>query len=293
MQVALAGAAGFAVSHFAEDLSIGFPWGAILGVAVATILGFVAGVSALRVRGVSLAVVTLAAAVAIGQFGFENQTFGAGQTGAPVPQPTFLGIDLGADAGFRGLDGNLPSPVLGFVILAITSPRGAPRRDDRRRAAWASGCSRCAPTSARPRAGINVRNTKFAGFAIASCIAGWPAGCTPTPGLRSPGRFSVLTALGLVAFAYVGGITMVTGALFAGLLATEGSVAGMHRHLRPLRHLDPAAGRRHADPQPHLLPPRGRGLAVPEEEAEGAREATGLGATYNAVLAGGGDGHRG
>ena len=46
-------------------------------------LGLVTAVSALRVRGVSLAVVTLAAAVAITQFGFNNTTWGGGQTGSP------------------------------------------------------------------------------------------------------------------------------------------------------------------------------------------------------------------
>ena len=34
-------------------------------------------------------------------------------------------------------------------------------------------------------------------------------------------RFSALTALSLIAFAYVGGITMVSGAIFAGLISVE------------------------------------------------------------------------
>ena len=79
MQVALAGAAGFVVSHLFKDAGIGFPLAAIAGVLAATALGFVAGASALRVRGVSLAVVTLAAAVAIEQFGFANSTWGGGR----------------------------------------------------------------------------------------------------------------------------------------------------------------------------------------------------------------------
>jgi branched-chain amino acid transport system permease protein len=35
-------------------------------------------------------------------------------------------------------------------------------------------------------------------------------------------RFGILIALGFVAFAYVGGITMVSGAVFGGLIASEG-----------------------------------------------------------------------
>ena len=78
------------------------------------------GVSALRVRGVQLAVVTLAAAVAIENAWFTSNTLGGGEGGAPVPQPTLFGLNLGNAAPFRGLDGQLPSPILGFVILAVT-----------------------------------------------------------------------------------------------------------------------------------------------------------------------------
>jgi branched-chain amino acid transport system permease protein len=40
-------------------------------------------------------------------------------------------------------------------------------------------------------------------------------------GSVSASRFTVLTAFGVIAFAYVGGITMVTGAMIAALLSTE------------------------------------------------------------------------
>src|SRR3954449_545030 len=90
LTISLAGSSGFVVSHLFKDADVGFPLAAIAGVLAATVLGFVAGASALRVRGVSLAVVTLAAAVAIEQFGFANSTWGAGATGSPVPELEFL-----------------------------------------------------------------------------------------------------------------------------------------------------------------------------------------------------------
>jgi branched-chain amino acid transport system permease protein len=37
----------------------------------------------------------------------------------------------------------------------------------------------------------------------------------------SASRFDALTALGLIAFAYAGGITLISGAVFAGLISTE------------------------------------------------------------------------
>jgi branched-chain amino acid transport system permease protein len=74
-------------------------------------------------------------------------------------------------------------------------------------------------------AGINVRNTKFAAYAISSFIAG--VGGTLygySLGSVSAERFGILIALGFVAFAYVGGITMVSGAVFGGLIATSGLI---------------------------------------------------------------------
>ncbi len=223
VQVALAGAAGFTVSHFAEDFGIGFPLGAVFGVLVATVLGFLTGVSALRVRGVSLAVVTLAAAVAIEQFGFASNTFGAGSTGSPVPEPVLFGFDFGARNGFRGLDGNLPSPVLGFGILFIVVVMGLFVARLRQSGLGQRMLAVRSNERAAAAAGVSVRNTKFAAFTIASFIAGVGGVLYAyTLGSVSAERFGILIALGFVAFAYVGGITMVSGAIFGGLIASEG-----------------------------------------------------------------------
>jgi branched-chain amino acid transport system permease protein len=225
MQVALAGASGFIVSHLAKDAGIDFPLGAIAGTLGATALGFLAGASALRVRGVSLAVVTLAAAVAIEQFGFANSTWGAGATGSPVPELKFIGIDLGPRASFRGLDGDVPSPILGFCVLAVVVALGLLVAHLRRSGLGQRMLAVRSNERAAAAAGINVRNTKFAAYAISSFIAG--VGGTLygySLGSVSAERFGILIALGFVAFAYVGGITMVSGAVIGGLIATSGLI---------------------------------------------------------------------
>jgi branched-chain amino acid transport system permease protein len=222
VQLSLAGVAGFTVSHLAVDAGIGFPLAPLAGAAVAVLLGELTAVSALRVRGVSLAVVTLGAAVAIVQFGFINQTWGGGPTGSPVPEPHLLGLDLGPQSAFRGLDGSLPSPVFGWVVLAVTVAlcllvarvrRGnlgqrmlAVRSNERSAAA----------------AAIDVRSVKLIAFGISAFIAG-VAGTLYAYnfGSVSASRFDALTALGLIAFAYAGGITLISGAVFAGLISTE------------------------------------------------------------------------
>jgi branched-chain amino acid transport system permease protein len=225
MQIALAGSSGFVVSHLFKDADVGFPLAAIAGVLAATVLGFVAGASALRVRGVSLAVVTLAAAVAIEQFGFANSTWGAGATGSPVPELEFLGIDLGTRAPFRGLDGDVPSPILGFVVLAAVIVLGFLVAKTRRSGLGRRMLAVRSNERAAAATGVNVRNTKFAAYAISSFIAGVGGVLYGySLGSVSAERFGILIALGFVAFAYVGGITMVSGAVFGGLIATSGVI---------------------------------------------------------------------
>ena len=148
---------------------------------------------------------------------------GAGLSGAPIDQPSLFGLDLGNTSPFRGLDGERPSPVLGYWILAVailvclfvanlrSSGLGqrmlAVRSNERAAAA----------------AGIHVARVKIAAFGISSFIAG-VAGALYAYNFGSVSaiRFSAVTAFTLIAFAYVGGITMVAGALIAGIFATGG-----------------------------------------------------------------------
>jgi branched-chain amino acid transport system permease protein len=222
VQLALAGVAGFTVSHLGVDAGIGFPLAPILGAGAAVLLGELTAVSALRVRGVALAVVTLGAAVAIVQFGFINSTWGGGATGSPVPEPHLLGLDLGPQSAFRGLDGNLPSPVFGWVVLAVTMAMCLLVAWIRRGNLGQRMLAVRSNERAAAAAAVDVRNVKLIAFGISAFIAG-VAGTLYAYnfGSVSASRFDAITALGLIAFAYAGGITLVSGAVFAGLISTE------------------------------------------------------------------------
>ena len=66
---------------------------------------------------------------------------------------------------------------------------------------------------------------KITAYGISSFIAGTAGWMYAYNfGSVSPARFGFLIALGFVAFAYIGGITMVSGAIVGGLIATEGLV---------------------------------------------------------------------
>jgi branched-chain amino acid transport system permease protein len=222
VQLSLAGVAGFTVSHLAVDAGIGFPLAPVLGAGAAVLLGLLTAVSALRVRGVSLAVVTLGAAVAISQFGFINQTWGGGASGSPVPEPHLLGLDLGPQSAFRGLDGSLPSPVFGWLVLAVTVGLCLLVAAVRRGSLGQRMLAVRSNERAAAAAAVDVRNVKLIAFGISAFIAG-VAGTLYAYnfGSVSASRFDALTALSLIAFAYAGGITLVSGAIFAGLISTE------------------------------------------------------------------------
>jgi len=222
VQLTLAGVSGFTISHLAVNAGIGFPLAPIAGTVAAVILGLITAASALRVRGVSLAVVTLAAVVAITNFGFLNTTWGGGQTGSPVPELKLLGLDLGTRAPFRGLDGNLPSPVFGWVALAITVASclivAAIRRGDLGRRMLAVRSNERAAAAAA----IDPRTVKLIAFGVSAAIAGLAGSLYAYNfGSVSADRFDVFTALSLIAFAYAGGITLISGAVFAGLISTQ------------------------------------------------------------------------
>jgi branched-chain amino acid transport system permease protein len=222
VQLTLAGMSGFTISHLALGAGIAFPIAPLLGAGVALLLGLITAASALRVRGVALAVVTLAAVVAITNFGFVNTTWGGGQTGSPVPEPRLLGLDLGPRAAFRGLDGNLPSPIYGWLVLAVTVGLcvlvGVLRRGTLGQRMLAVRSNERAAAAAA----IDPRRVKLIAFGISSIIAGLAGALYAYNfGSVSADRFDPFTALSLIAFAYAGGITLISGAAFAGLISTQ------------------------------------------------------------------------
>ena len=222
IQLALAGAAGFTISHMAVNFGITFPVAALAGIAVAVVIGLITAVSAVRVRGVSLSVVTLAGAVAIENFGFVNSTWGGGLAGSPVPEPRWFGLDLGPNAPFRGIDGNQPSPVFGWValiccVLAMVAVGYIRRGTLGQRMLAVRSNERAAAAAA-----INPRTVKLYAFGIAAFIAGLGGVLYAYNfGSVSADRFDAVTALSLIAFAYAGGITLISGAVFAGLLSAQ------------------------------------------------------------------------
>ena len=214
-QAAFAGSAGFALSKVGTGLP--FPLPLLVAALAATALGLLVAVPALRVRGVQLAVVTLAAGVAIENFVFENPKL-TPTTGNIIPDPRLLGLDLGVRRGAevaRWQFGILVLLVLTLAALAVANLI----RSGTGRALLAVRSNERAAASL----GVDVAAAKLVAFGMSAFLAGLGGALIGySRGQLSATSFGVSVSLTLLAFAYLGGITSVGGALVAGTLAPLG-----------------------------------------------------------------------
>jgi branched-chain amino acid transport system permease protein len=228
VQVGLAGVTGYAMSHMltsAGGVWADFPIAPLVGVVAALVVGFITAVASLRVRGVSLAVVTLAGMYAIENFGFGNAAWGAQATGSPVSPLHVFGLNLSPTASFRGIDGKVPSPVFGFAVLVVLILLSLLVAAVRRGTIGQKMLAVRSNERAAAAAGIDVRRVKLTAFMVSALIAGiCGALYAYNFGTVSADLFGTVNSLVIIAYAYFGGITMITGALFAGLGATQGII---------------------------------------------------------------------
>ncbi len=219
-QMAFAGVAGFALARFGGEMNVPFPIAPILAALVATAFGVAVGLPALRVRGINLAIVTLAGGVAIQEFVFKNPDYTGSISGGGIhiPDPEIFGVNLGLTAKgdlFRPAFGVLVVTVLFLLVMAVTNLR---RGTLGRRMLAVRANERAAAA-----AGIDVASTKLVAFAISAFIAGIGGALIGYRfGTISDASYGLFASLTVLAFAYIGGITSVGGALVAGLVTAGG-----------------------------------------------------------------------
>jgi ABC-type branched-subunit amino acid transport system permease subunit len=219
-QNALAGLSAFMVSHIAVHLGIGFPFGLILAALCAVALGVVIGLPAVRIRGVNLAVVTLAAAAALDALVFVPEWFSGGFNGREVPSPHLFGLDLGiSDSG--------SSTVFAIFVLVIVCLMGLLVARLRNAPAGRMFIAVRSNERAASSVGVNVARTKLLAFAVSAFVAGIGGGLLAyQQGNVNSSSFVVWTSLTILAITYVGGIGRIAGAVAAGfLLASNGVMA--------------------------------------------------------------------
>jgi ABC-type branched-subunit amino acid transport system ATPase component/branched-subunit amino acid ABC-type transport system permease component len=216
-QAAFAGSAGFALSRLADDAGIPFPFSTIIATLLALVLGLIVGLPALRIRGAQLAVVTLAMAVALERFLFRNPSF-TKLSGNKIPDPSVFGFDLSVRSSTDIARIPFGLLVLGILVLVALAVGNLARSATGRRFLAVRSNER-----AGAAVGINVAASKLTAFAIASFLAGLGGALIGySRGQLSADSFTVLVGVSFLAFAYLGGITSISGALVAGTFAPLG-----------------------------------------------------------------------
>ncbi|TSD93011.1 ATP-binding cassette domain-containing protein [Gordonia rubripertincta] len=217
-QLTLAGVGAYALSRLTEDLNLPFPIAPLLAACAAMVTGVIVGLPALRVRGLPLMVATLALAVFCEAFWFRNPSLNGGLQGAPVDAPSIFGIDLGIGAG-EGYP-RLAFGILCLVVLTVVAYGVAALR---RSGLGASMLAVRANERSAAAAGINVGVTKLIAFAIASFLAGLGGALLAyQQTLATAGTYAVFAGIGLFAVTYVAGVTSISGAILAGVIAPGG-----------------------------------------------------------------------
>ena len=226
-QLAFAGVAGFAAIRLTEH-HVPFPIALVLAALLAAVLGVLVGWPATRVRGMSLAIATLAMAVAIEELVLGSDPFSGGHAGASAPRPFLFGIDVGVGAtgsgNFRAAFGFVCLGVLALASLAVVN-----LRRNRTGLRWLAVR---ANERAAAAAGIDVTRSKLGAFAVSSFLAGLCGALMAfSVSTLSPTSFLVIGSLVAVALTYLAGVSSVGGALLAGALTQAGIVTAVSNHL--------------------------------------------------------------
>jgi branched-chain amino acid transport system permease protein len=211
-QFAIAGIGGL----IAARLSASLPLLVVLLVSAiaAGLVGFILGLPSVRVRGQSLALVTLGAAYICQTVIFQDPRILGGSSGYPLVHPAAL-------FGHR-LDPKQFAFLTLIIVILIGCAVAAIRASSFGRRSLAVRENEAAAIAS----GANVAWFKLVGFTASSAIAGL-AGCLLSYHalVFAPSEFDTFASLNIVVVAYIGGIGMVGGALIAGIGANGGIFA--------------------------------------------------------------------
>lgn len=218
-QLTLAGVGGFALAGLTEGWGVPFPFAPLLAALITAVVGVVVGLPALRLRGLTLGVVTLALAYAIEAVWFRNGQF-VSSAGARVAHLELFGWDLGIGSGKA-------FPRMEFGLLALFTLVAVAWGVARLRTSALGSAMLAIRANERSAAGIgvNVVGVKIASFALASFIAGLGGSLLAyRQGTITFNSFTALGGLALLTTVYLAGITSVSGGILAGITAATGIV---------------------------------------------------------------------
>ena len=203
---------GLSTIMLAKLTEKGVPWGVAMagGVLTAAVAGLLISLTAFRLRGLFLALLTFAFAYAAMVLVFRNDKV-ISFAGLFVDRPSFFGWDLTDDRNFLIF-------CSGIVILCVSAVGALLRGPWGRALQTLSAGDAVADVS-----GLPVRQWKMAVFTLSAAIAGLAGGLFGAANLTVTGdSYIPAQSVFLLVFAVVGGITTPTGAVIAGIIAMAG-----------------------------------------------------------------------
>lgn len=208
-QIALAHAGFMGIGAYATVLLAqnGVPWVAALlaSVLICGVAGLLVGLPAVRLRGLYLAIATLAFGELVVQIGFDWTSVTGGTAGKSVNSFQLFGLPAG--------------PSMFYIAAALTAAvfvvvcRAGRRRFGRR-----LKVVRDMPVLSGSL-GISAVSTKLMAFALSAAIAGLAGGLFgQILGFLTPSTFDVPLMVQLLVITFAGGITLARGAVLGALL---------------------------------------------------------------------------
>ena len=217
VQYTLAGVGALIATRAAITLGLPFPAALIAGVIGAMPVALLVGLPALRLRGVNLAVVTLAAGYVAQNLVFSNNKITGGYDGTQLPSPSLFGWSV---------DGILHPQRFALLALAALAGSALVVMNLRRGRVGRRMLAVRANERAAASLGMNITAVKLYAFVIGGALAAL-AGVL----LAYQNSFAVFSGYEVigniyaVALGVIGGIGSVLGALVGGAAAPDGIVA--------------------------------------------------------------------
>jgi ABC-type branched-subunit amino acid transport system ATPase component/ABC-type branched-subunit amino acid transport system permease subunit len=227
-QYAIAGFGAWIAAKTVDALGTPFLAALVVGVVAATAVGLLVALPAIRTRGISLAVVTLALALMFNALIFTNASLTGGFEGIAVESPRLLAVDLDPVA---HPDRYATMLLIALVLVALIVANLRRGRSGRRMIAVRSN------ERAAAALGINIVGVKLYAFGVGAGIAalGGVLLAFRQPNVQF-GSFDVFGSVLLVQYAVIGGLGWVSGVI-AGAISAPGALgARLTNDLFP--HLD-------------------------------------------------------
>ena len=220
-QLTLAGAGGLIAARLSAYTGLPFIVALVAGGAGAAVVGILVGLPALRTRGISLTIVTLALAVGAQSMAF-NGALGGSIEGILLPNINLFGLNI------NPVTHPQRYAITAFLVMGLLALFTAwLRRTALGRTLLAvRGNERAAAAS-----GINLAIGKVFGFALGGAIAGIGGVLLAfSQPVATFGGYDPISGLNYLVEAVIGGVGFIGGALFGSTLSTAslGSLISLH-----------------------------------------------------------------